>query len=438
MHLPVTASRKGRNFRREFAKDERGNITILLAFMLIPIMVVAALALDGLRALNAATTTSNALDSAALAAARAMADGSLSDSEVKDVATRYFEANAHGDAKVSYSTHGSLNVTADRETGEVTVSVDTTVPTTLARVINFNEFKFRREASALAGVGEIELGLMLDVTGSMDERGKLDALKRATMDLIDIIVPKGQYADRVRIGFAPYSASVNVGDFAGIVSNNESSDGCVVNREGSAIDKENGPGPGAYFRSIEQADAAITNDNLKGKRARIGYDFYKCPDAKVLPLTSDKELLRKTIGGYSADGRTAGHLGAAWAWYLVSPEWTRVWGSNGAKPYGSKDLIKAIVLMTDGEFNAAYAGSDVRPDTDNESFRRTKALCDAAKQKGVMIFAVAFDLDDIRAEKALENCATDEDFFLQAENEQELRDAYRRIAIKLTQLRLSK
>ena len=432
MRTPATVLRRGREIRRTYARDERGNIAILLAFMMIPIMMAAALALDGLRALNAATTTSGALDAAALAGARAMADGSLTDAEVKDVVTRYFEANAHGDSKVSYSSHGSLDVSTNRNTGEVTVAIDTTVPTTLAKVVNFDQFTFRREATALAGVGEIEVGLMLDVTGSMNRGGKLDALKRATTDLVDIIIPDGANADRVRVGFAPYSASVNAGRFAARVSGNESRDGCVVSREGGQIDSDSAPQRGSFFRSIEQANATIRSDS-----GRRGYDFYSCPDAEVLPLTSNKAELRSTISRYRARGRTAGHLGAAWAWYLVSPEWNSVWGAGGAKPHGTKDLIKALVLMTDGEFNAAYAGSDRRPDTDNESFRRAGNLCDNAKDDGIVVFSVAFDLRERSAREALEDCATSSDFFYLAENEEELRQAYRDIAIKLTNLRLS-
>jgi len=433
MRSPVTTTANSRRLAGKFVKDEKGNIAILFALFLVPMLVAVGLAIDGLRALNAATTTANALDSAALAAARAMADGNLSDDDVTDVATRYFEANSQGDGKVSYSTHDALEVTINRETGEVTAAINTHVPTTLGQVAHIDKLSMRREATALAGIGEIEIGLMLDVTTSMTWNGKLRALKRATTDLVEIIIPEGANADRVRVGFAPYSASVNAGRFAGLVSNNESRDGCVVNREGGEIDSESAPKQGAFFRSIGQANSTIRRDSRKR-----GYDFYTCPDAEVLPLTSNKALLRSTINSYGARGRTAGHLGTAWAWYLVSPEWGRIWGSGAAKPYGTKDLIKAVVLMTDGEFNAAYAGSDRRPETDRESFRRTANLCDNAKSKGIVVFSVAFDLDDPNARDALSDCASTEDFFYRAENEEELRKAYRDIAIKLTNLRLSR
>ena len=43
-----------------------------------------------------------------------------------------------------------------------------------------------------------------------------------------------------------------------------------------------------------------------------------------------------------------------------------------------------------------------------------------------------------RAEDALPDCASSSRFFYRAENEEELRRAYRDIAIKLTKLRFSK
>ena len=41
----------------------------------------------------------------------------------------------------------------------------------------------------------------------------------------------------------------------------------------------------------------------------------------MVPLSDDKAYLRRTVEGYRDGGTTAGHLGTAWGWYLVSPEW---------------------------------------------------------------------------------------------------------------------
>jgi len=41
--------------------------------------------------------------------------------------------------------------------------------------------------------------------------------------------------------------------------------------------------------------------------------------AEVVPLASTKQTLLDKITGLTASGGTAGHLGTAWAWYMLSP-----------------------------------------------------------------------------------------------------------------------
>ena len=408
-----------------FARDKRGNVAILFGLLIIPVLVCMGLAIDGLRALNAATTAHNALDASALAAARAMTKGGLSDSEIADVAQQYFRANVEGSGKVSYSAYGPLDVHTDRNTGAVTVSVDTSVETTLGQLAHIDQITMHRSATAVMGLNDIELGLMLDVTGSMNRNNKLRALKRATSDLIDTLIPEGPNADKVRIALAPYSEQVNVGRYADLVSDARNRTGCVAERRGASQNSDDAPSRANGFHVVTRREQ---------RRYRRG----ACPPARIEPLTSDKVRLLDIVDGYRAQGWTAGHLGIQWAWNLISPRWSGVW-PGGATPqsYGQKDLIKAVVLMTDGEFNTAYTGGASQPAMEIESYDHTRELCQKMKRQGVVVFTVAFDLRAARAEEALEDCASEPDLFLRAENEEELRRAYRNIAIKLTELRIS-
>ena len=431
--------------KERFLDDRRGNVAVIFAFVIIPVLILMGLAIDGWRTLNAGTVTSGAVDAAALATARRMTQEHLSDSELQKTARHFFEANTRGTLPAG-TTFRNLKVAADRGQGTVSMTVEASVPTTFGRLAQIDELSFRRSSTVSYKFSDVELGLMLDVTGSMNEDDKLDSLKGAVGVLLDELMLGTPAADGVRIALAPYSAAVNVGDYADVVSNRTSSDGCVVERTGPDRDAEWAPTRTDYFRGIAQADAEIVDDyyNKSEDDSRIGYDFYRCPDAEILPLTNNKTLIERTIDGYNASGRTAGHLGAAWAWYLVSPEWAGIWtGASRPEPYGTKDLIKAVVLMTDGEFNAAYAGSDARPRATNESFRRADTLCEDMKGEGVLVFAIGFDLDDDRAGDMLEDCASwdpdkeDEKLFFDARNETELRKAYREIAIRLTNLRIT-
>ena len=54
--------------------------------------------------------------------------------------------------------------------------------------------------------------------------------------------------------------------------------------------------------------------------------------SEVMPLTSDVDALKAKINGLSASGGTAGHLGTAWAWYTLSPNWASLWPT--AEPAG--------------------------------------------------------------------------------------------------------
>ena len=48
---------------------------------------------------------------------------------------------------------------------------------------------------------------------------------------------------------------------------------------------------------------------------------------EVVPLTSDKSFLLNKIDGLTATGSTAGALGTAVTWYMLSPKWNSVWPS---------------------------------------------------------------------------------------------------------------
>jgi len=423
---------KGRENLQYFASDKRGNIAIIFALVLTPLIGMIGLSIDGLRAYNAAETAVNALDAAALAAAKAMAEQDLDPDEVAELAKKFFAANVQGSRAVSNSVYDALDVQADPATGNVTISVKARVPTTFSAIFNVNEMTIDRSSTVAAGLNDIDLGLMLDVTGSMSRRGKLRAMKNATYDLIDMIIPDGRRQSRVRIALAPYSEQVNVGRFALRISDARNRSGCVVERNGPHANSDVPPMQGSQFHVMTDEEKDRYTDETR-RRNLI------CPPAEIEPLTSDAERLKRIVSGYRANGYTAGHLGIQWAWNLISPEWSAVWPSGSTpEPYDRKGVIKAVVLMTDGEFNTAYSGSWSRSGMKRESYSNTGELCDNIKAENVIIFSVAFDLNDAKAERALQDCSSGAGYFHRAENEEELRMAYRDIAIKLTELRIAK
>lgn len=408
-------------FKSPFARDERGAIAIVFGLTLIPVVGLIGFALDGWRAFNAASMTMGALDSSALAAAKGMATDNLSEAEAQQLARNFFNANFKAGANGSSLT--SLEVMTDPETQTATATAHFSVATTFSSIFNVSHFNLKRSVTAVFKTDnrDLELAMMLDVTGSMCQPcSKLEDLKIAAMDAIDILISDKQTRRKVRIGLAPYSAAVNAGSYAQAATNGMSVDGCVFERSGRFAFDDASPQANHYFNAM--ADPSQPNN----KR-------YGCPSAEILPITDDKSLLNRTIDGYEAQGWTAGHLGVGWSWYLVSPKWSPIWPVDSRPvPYRDKETVKAVILMTDGKFNTSYKNGG----TNNSSTNQALNLCGNMKLENVIVYTVAFQAPK-SARDTLRECATSDKYYFDAKNGQELRKAFRDIATRLASPRLS-
>jgi hypothetical protein len=175
---------------------------------------------------------------------------------------------------------------------------------------------------------------------------------------------------------------------------------------------------------------------------------------EVVPLTSTKQTLLDKVDSLQAAGGTAGHLGTAWAWYTLSPNWSSLWSgsSNRPKAYGTADLRKIAILMTDGEYNTQYdsngivvqnwggGGGSCQGAANGCSTDQARALCTAMKAKGITVYTVGFDVGgpSTTASQLLSQCATDPTKYYNADDGEDLKQAFRDIALKLSSLYISK
>jgi len=180
-----------------------------------------------------------------------------------------------------------------------------------------------------------------------------------------------------------------------------------------------------------------------------------CLGDSIMPLTSDRTTLKNRIGAFTAVGGTAGQIGIGWGWYMLSPNFNGIWPSGSAAVYNTAETLKAAVIMTDGEFNTPYcsgvisrdagtgSGSntykiDCAPDN-SDPYTQSRALCDAMKAKGVVVYTVGLGISDTgQAADLLRYCATGSGYFHLADNADDLGDAFGAIGRDITQLRISK
>lgn len=224
------------------------------------------------------------------------------------------------------------------------------------------------------------------------------------------------------------------------------------------------PGTRTFQNSncVSERTGTSANTDDAPTTALLGRDYpasnNPCLANTITPLSSDRTTLKNIINGLSIGGSTAGHIGIAWGWYLVSPNFGYLWpGASAPAAYGTDKLLKIVVIMTDGAFNTAYCNGVIAADstsgsgntsdhincnaTNGSAYTQAAALCAnmKANDKKIIIYTVGFDIGDVQAAKdVLAGCATDAAHAFLPATGAELKDAFRSIAQSISNLRLSK
>jgi hypothetical protein len=187
----------------------------------------------------------------------------------------------------------------------------------------------------------------------------------------------------------------------------------------------------------------------------MGSTANPCLGPTIIPLSDSKTALKAQIDALQAGGSTGGHIGIAWAWYLLSPNFGYLFPSiSQPAAYGSDHLYKVLILMTDGEYNSSYCNSVISQDStsgsgspndhincnapNGHSYVQSDALCDAIKDAGVIVYTVGFNVNSSQnAQNLVANCATSMDHAYYPNTGAELKTTFQLIAQEISELRLS-
>jgi len=432
-----------------WAQNREGNVAMILAIAIVPILVLVGIAIDLQNTNTSRSFIQYSVDNAVIAGAREMQAGK-SEAEI----TAYINDFVDGVVKaknyaitckpveVSY-TNGKQNIDA---------TVKCAQETTLTALIGYQFLNFTVTSGSTYGIGNVDVAFVFDISGSMGTT-KMNNLKDAAYDAVDVLLPKksSEQLGKVRLGMTSYSTMADAGDYFKAVTNQNPrrtysetvctrtnwwgdctrygtethtvNNTCVKERTGPQAFTDSDPGPNAW---IEPAGATYSYSGWRGG----GWTEESCNPTPPLPLTDSRNDLKKYIQNLRANGNTAGHIGIAWGWYLIAPEWKSVWPS-ASKPLGYKepDSAKAMIVMTDGEFNVEYNSGE------GDSFNQAKKLCDNIKAEGVRIYTVAFQAPKA-GKQVLEYCASGTEYAFTPDSADELKDAYTKIAQSISDLRI--
>lgn len=457
---------KLRNQVSSFQQDESGNIFMITAVAVFVFMGSVGAAVDYSRVSNTKSKMEQALDAAVLATGVELLEGETNRDKLRERFDAFFEVNVSGTGNFAEE-YRITSFSADPNSGEVNVEARAIMEPTIMRIFGYEEFQVAANSSAVFDQQDVEVAMMLDVTGSMGRNGKIRDLRLAATDAVNILLPNPNTRG-VRIGLVPYASSVNAGSFARTVTRNNGDQiafsGSFGNPGYNITTRDCVTGRGGRHAATDTfyADGAPIGSDRRSVDEDLN-DFYRCPSAKIRPLTSNAGTLKGDIRLLRANGYTAGHLGIAWSYYLLSEKWAPLWRTANAEPAPISSGVKKIaILMTDGLFNTAFDGVDgeLDPrtgrggpfntvDSTTRSNRLSEELCENMKVSGITVYAIGFDLDGIQnrtqreeVTQLLDDCATpdtaDNIYFFNAENGQELRDAFQTIASSIQTLRISR
>ncbi|MEM8876475.1 MAG: pilus assembly protein [Pseudomonadota bacterium] len=424
---------------RRLSSDESATVMVLSAVVLPVSLFVIGAGVDYSNAIRAKATVANALDASVLAAARDLSIGDVDPGQVSDRVNSYFDANMEGTDQLN-TTWNRVGTAVNEELGTLTGEVEVTVDTAFAGILQVSEISVRVNAEATYNILDLEISLVLDVTGSMRGR-KLSDMKAASSDLIDILMsedPEHGEEDKVRISVVPYSDLVNVGDFEERITGYDSGESCVYERPQphaftdnaplgklpGQSDDDNGTEDWSWGGCGNRYAKPISNDPQN-------YRGFRCNNPRLMPMSTQREQLKSHIEGFTAAGCTAGHIGIQWGWNTLSPNWDDVW-PDGATPrdYGAKQNVKIMIVMTDGSLNTWFENGL------GSSFDQGRSLCRNIKREGITIYTVAFRAPG-NAEAFMRDCATSGEHYFNASSGTALRRSFEEIANRIRALRLS-
>ena len=402
---------------QSFKADERGNVAMIFGLMVVTLMALVGGAVDFASYSRTKSAYRDAVDGAVLAAARIKQTGG-SDAEAIATANAFVEA-----VKAKHPLSGSVTFAIVDSGVAVQGTADLAMPTSFLNVVAMNSLQVKTTSTArFAQPSDLEISLMLDVTGSMNGQ-KLQDLKDAVVDLTNIVISDNPSTNKARIALAPFANAVklNSNQFRG-----RDRDRRRRLRRRTAR-RRNLHGRGADHRQLcDAVGGRCAQRQLRGPR-----------DLSVVGQQG-----RHHAEGARPDGRrfdSWAHRHGLGLVHAVAELGVVVRQRSAAgfvcelkqkNPSGAPKLRKILVLMTDGEYNTQYIGDD--------STTQARALCAEIKKTGIEVFSIGFDVSGNQTViDTLRGCANTSAHFYEATSGDGLKTAFRDIALKASTIRLT-
>lgn len=428
-----------------FYDDRRGNVAVIVAMLILPMLVLAGGATDVARYEAHRVQLQDGVDRAALAAA------SLSQTRSVESTVADYMKSIPFIADVELDHDYNVGVNARR----VTVSAIYDMQTGFLPLIGINTLRVHVSATAEEDRPNMEISLMLDMSGSMrfGTPTRLSLLRPAAKEFIDTILTPAS-APTTSISIVPYAGSVNPGSavFNGLgVPRKHNYSSCV---EFTSSDY------GVGMIPFDQRGQVPHFTNAHQNESYPGLEWSWCPyeATSITYLSNDATALKARIDSLRMHDGTGTAIAMKWGMLLLDPSAQPYISqaatagilpsqfANRPAPFNDGETLKVIVLMTDGDISQQFrphtynfprspAVSNYESQSRGNALQRMNAVCDRAKNNNVIVYTIGFQLTE-GGKTEMRNCASSPGHFYDVVG-LDIAAAFRAIASSIQKVKLT-
>lgn len=461
----MTAWTKFCSALRAFRVAHAGNVAIIFALASIPVIGFIGAGYDYSHANAVKTDMQAALDSTALMLAKDAATLSPSDLQI-EARNDFLALFTRPEAKLN-----SLSATYTTQGGAaVTVSGSVDVPTTFIQALNIlgvhalDNITVNGSSTAKWGNTLLRVALALDNTGSMDQHGKMTALKSATKSLLTQLKNAASQNGDVYVSIIPFSKDVNIGSsnygqsYLDWTDFDENAGSCSKDTWHHHYSKASCKGYGAVWTATPHNswNGCITDRGPSNSVGNSTWDqvttlpdgtanskwpaeqYNACPVA-MKGLSYDWTAMNSLVDSMHSSGMTNQPIGLVWAWQSL------VGGGPLTAPVKDSNYTyqEAIILLSDG-INTAdrWSAADPHPDqfVDHRMYKpgTGSGTCANIKAAGITIYAIQVNTGSDPISTVMQNCASSSDKFFLVKNASDISGVFNNIGTNLTKLRVAK
>jgi Flp pilus assembly protein TadG len=425
-----------------FARADQGNVAIIFAIAAVPIISFVGAAIDYSRANNARSKMQAALDSTALMLSKDLTSGIISASDVDAKASAYFTALYTSNDANSVAVNAVYTAASGSTASNIKVDGSGKVTTTLMRVAGFPSIDFNTSSTATWGTQRLRVALVLDVTGSMNDDGKMTAMKPAAKKLIDQLAALAANPGDVYISIVPFAKDVNVGasnyssswiNWSDWDNDNQACSGSWPNQTCSPKTHDTWNG---CVTDRDQNHDTLNTAPTGGPSTRFYAEQYNACPAELMPLSYDFATLKAKVDSLTPNGGTNQPIGIAWGWQSLT--------NSAPLNYPAEDpnytYKKILIVMSDGlntqDRWPAYGNGQTQ--FNGQIDARQRIQCDNIKAEGITIYTMHVNTNGDPTSTVLQYCASSSDKFSTVTSSSQIAAAFDAISTSLSKLRVAK